>query len=153
MADQRVIGNKGRLPWSKIPGDLRHFKATTLEGTVIMGRKTFESIGKLLPNRENIVLSRSTFEVPPQVKLAHSFEEALEAATKEKVFVIGGAELFQETMEIIDGIFMTRIHATYPGDTHYPSIPDYFKLESSTPQQQSGEPRLELMYFKNTRKG
>ncbi len=149
--DQRIIGKDNQLPWPKISEDLKFFKATTDGSTVIMGRHTFESIGKKpLPGRENIVLTHSDLPVPPGVKTARSFGDALRSASKPKVFIIGGAQIYAQTIERVDGIYLTRIPTAYPGDVSYPAIPDWFKEESREPLP--GNPEIEVIFYKNTKK-
>lgn len=137
IANNRVIGKDNKLPWH-FPADLKFFKQLTTGHTVIMGRKTFESIGKPLPNRENIVISRSGL----------SLEGALQQAKGEKVFIIGGAQLFEQTLNQIDGIYLTRIHADYEGDTFYPELPKNFVEKSRTPLQEN--PKIEVIYYEKS---
>ena len=113
-----------------------------------MGRKTFDSIGKPLPGRENFVLSRSK---PPVIlseaknlRLFNSLEEALRNIKTEKAFIIGGGELFAETMEDIDGIYLTQIKGNYEGDIFYPEIPARFKEVSREPCPE--DPKLEFLF-------
>src|ERR1700682_1024203 len=95
MARNRVIGARNRLPWS-LPEDLKHFRRTTSGHAVVMGRKTFESIGKPMPNRRNIVISRTLEDAAEDVSVVGSLEEAIESCRGEKeIFVIGGAEIYQ----------------------------------------------------------
>ncbi|MCY4182291.1 MAG: dihydrofolate reductase [Gammaproteobacteria bacterium] len=123
MAGNGVIGNRNALPW-RLPEDLRHFRRTTMGHSVIMGRKTFESIGRPLPGRSNIVVSRQPGYSADGVKVRASLEAALELAEiiaaidgAEQAFVIGGAELYRLAMPRAELFHLTRIHADVAGDT------------------------------------
>lgn len=144
--ERAVIGKDNRLPWHFF-ADMKFFKQTTTGHTIIMGRKTFESLGKKpLPNRENFVLSRAVLEAPAGVKAFQSLDEALRAASSEKVFIIGGAELFRQTLDRIDGIYLTRIEKDFEGDTFYPPIPDAFKEKSREDREENGT-QLHFIYL------
>ncbi len=122
VAANGVIGIQGRLPW-RLPEDLRHFKRLTLGHPVIMGRKTWESIGKALPERDNIVVTRQTGYGAPGACVASSFGAALALCTGEKiVFVIGGAELYREALPLATGLVITEIHRAYDGDARFPEF-------------------------------
>jgi len=120
VAKNQVIGKNGTLPWH-CPEDLRHFRRLTSGHTIIMGRKTFTSIGKPLPKRENIVVSS---QMPPQsgLLIAHSLEEALDRAQSDPLFVIGGAMLFQQALPLADYLYLTQIEQDFAGDTHFPEL-------------------------------
>ncbi|PID32596.1 hypothetical protein CR956_01635 [Candidatus Saccharibacteria bacterium] len=119
------MGKNGKLPWGRsLPADLRRFKALTLEKTVIMGRKTFESIGFVLPERENIVISTQLMDLPGVVKLATSIEEAYEMAHRE-IFVIGGASVYEQALDDVEVIYATEVEAEFDGvDTFFPNLDD-----------------------------
>lgn len=144
VANNRVIGKDNRLPWH-FSADLKFFKQLTMGHTVIMGRKTFESIGKPLPGRSNFVLSRQPRR-DGNVDLFGSIEEALKAVRTPDCFIIGGAEVFQKTLNVIDGIYMTRIYADYEGDTFYPELPGRFKIAETTRLQE--QPKIEVLFYK-----
>lgn len=156
MAENRVIGKDNKLPWH-FGADLKNFKALTLGQTLLMGRKTYESIGKPLPGRANFVLTRSEVTVCQQeavtrdlpagteIKYFTSINRALEAARTPIVFVMGGAELYAQTLDRVDGIYLTRIPGTYEGDAFYPPIPDRLKLRDRGPVP--GDDRLELLFY------
>ena len=152
--DQMVIGNNNDLPWPKFSSDLKHFRTTTAGSTVIMGRHTFESIGnKPLPNRQNIVLSHGQIPVPDGVTLCNSFDEAIEKANQEKIFVIGGGEIFKQTIDKVDQIIMTYIPMEYPGNVYYPQIPEYFKkIQSESLPTLPDEPKAERVFYINSKK-
>lgn len=127
MSENRVIGVQNRLPWS-IPEDLKRFKQITLDHPIVMGRKTFESIGKPLPKRTNIVITRDkTYRVEGGA-VVHSFEEALEWARKapgaEEVFVIGGSEIFKLALPLAWRIYLTEVNWPFEGDTFFPDFPE-----------------------------
>lgn len=119
-----VIGVRNKLPWN-IPEDLKFFKDKTQGHTVIMGRKTFESLGKPLPQRINIVVSRSqNFD---GVVMVSTVDEAIIRAQKEKgpdeIFIIGGGEIYRQSLNKVQKIYLTRIHKDYEGDAFYPEVP------------------------------
>jgi dihydrofolate reductase len=120
VAANGVIGANGKLPWH-LPEDLRHFKALTLGHPVIMGRKTWESLGKALPGRENIVVSRAPGYDAPGASVAASLEGALALCAGEPVaFVIGGGELYAEALGLADGLVLTEIQRDFAGDARFP---------------------------------
>lgn len=119
MARDRVIGNAGGMPWH-LPADLKHFKAVTLGHPVIMGRRTFESIGKPLPGRTNVVVSRGRPDLPEGVLLAGSLDEALEQIGGNTAMVIGGGEIFRQALPGADRMELTLIDAATDGDTYFP---------------------------------
>ena len=135
VAENRVIGRDGRLPWY-LPADLKYFKKLTRGHTVIMGRKTHESIierlGKPLPKRRSLVLSRDPSYQAPGVEVAASLEQALELAGGEpgvtleagerNIFVIGGAAVFAEALPQADRLYLTRVHAEVEGAVFFPEI-------------------------------
>lgn len=117
-----VIGNENALPW-RLPDDLRQFKALTLGKPVLMGRKTFQSIGKPLPGRTNIVLTRDTEWRADGVAVAHTLEDAFAAAGPvAEIMVIGGAEIYRLLMPSVERLYLTRVDADLEGDTHFPSF-------------------------------
>jgi dihydrofolate reductase len=116
-----TIGRDGTLPWH-IPADLKHFKRLTMGKPMIMGRKTFESLGRPLPGRRHIVLTRDTDWRDPRVDIAHAPSGALALAGDGEVAVIGGAQVYAAMMDHADRIELTEIHADYEGDTHLPPL-------------------------------
>lgn len=121
-ADNDVIGRDNALPWH-LPEDLKRFKRLTLGKPMIMGRKTFESIGKPLPGRLNIVVTRDPNYRREGVVVTHDLEAALGAAgNSPEVMVIGGAELFRLCLPRATRLHLTRVHADIPGDVHWPGI-------------------------------
>lgn len=117
-----VIGKQGGLPW-RYPEDLKHFKNTTLGGTMIMGRGVFEELNEIpLPGRKNIVLSRS--KTYSNVDTYSSLEKALDAVEDEEVFIIGGGVLYRQALELADKMIVTQIKKEYEGDTYFPEYRD-----------------------------
>ena len=130
MAENRVIGAEGGLPW-RLPGELAYFRAMTLGKPVIMGRKTYASLRKPLPGRTNIVITRNPeFTAPERVWVVRSLEEAL-ARGQEKaredgvaeVMVIGGATIYEACLPLADRLYLTEIHGAPEGDTFFPCLP------------------------------
>lgn len=117
------IGAGNQLPWH-LPKDLKHFKALTENHPVIMGRKTYESIGKPLPNRTNIIVSSKKDWFEEGVLIVGSIKEAVKFATKihDNVFIIGGGEIFRQTLDITDKIELTRVHAEVQADVFFPEL-------------------------------
>jgi len=151
--DARVIGNENKLPWPKNSEDLKFFKATTSNQTVIMGHKTLESIGnKALPNRENFVLSRSHIDVPEGIRLFNSLDEAVKNASHENVFIIGGGALYQQSIDKVDGIYLTKIERSYSGDVRYPEIPPYFRKNEEKTEVLRERHKIDITYLENVRK-
>lgn len=113
-----VIGKDGGLPW-RYPQDLKHFKKTTIDGTIIMGRGVFEELNEIpLPGRKNIVLS--TTQEYPNVETHKSLEEALKSSNQDEVFIIGGGVLYRQAIEMADKLIITEVHKEYEGDTYFP---------------------------------
>ena len=121
VARNGTIGRDGQLPWH-LSSDLRRFKRLTMGKTIIMGRRTFESIGRLLPGRETVVLTRQADWTFPGSNVAGSLEDALltDYPPHEEVFVIGGAELYRTAIPVADRLYLTRVEATVEGDTQFP---------------------------------
>lgn len=141
VAENGVIGRDGGMPW-RMPSDLRRFRRLTLGKPVIMGRRTFESIGRPLDGRDNVVVTRDPgFAAAPGVTLARSFEVALEAARGmaaargvDEIVVIGGGEVYHAALPVADRIHLTRIHASPAGDTFFPEPdPAIWRVTASAP--------------------
>ena len=152
ISGQGVIGKDNQLPWPKNTNDMKFFRATTTGNTVIMGRKTFESIGRRLPERENIVVSRSGFKAPEGIRVASSIREGIESAPTEKVFIIGGAQIYEQTLNGIDGIYLTEIDGRYSGDAKYPKIPSYFKKNKKESSDLSQKYGINISFLENIKK-
>lgn len=121
-SENNIIGNDNRLVWH-LPADLKHFRELTTGGTVIMGRKTYESIGKPLPNRENIVITRQKDYPAPGCRVVGSLQEAIQLSDQEEnVFIVGGGEIYRQAMDIAGTLYITEVHAEFQGDTVFPEI-------------------------------
>jgi dihydrofolate reductase len=124
MAENRVIGNKNQLPWH-LPADLAHFKQLTTQHPIVMGRKTYLSIGKPLPNRTNIVLTQTPDFQAPGCFVAADLDQALKQAMQheqEIIFIIGGAQIYQVLLPRIQRIYLTIVHASFAGDVYFPPL-------------------------------
>lgn len=122
MAENRVIGRDGGLPWH-LPDDLKRFKRLTVDHTVVMGRKTFAEVKRPLPNRRNVVITRDPDFRSPGVIAVPSLEEALAiAATERQVFVIGGGEIYRLALPVAHRLYLTIVHAEVDGDTTFPAF-------------------------------
>jgi dihydrofolate reductase len=123
--ENNVIGKDNKLPWH-LPNDLRYFKNLTWGMPILMGRKTFESIGKALPGRKSIVITHNKEWHHKDVDVVHSIEEAINRAKEydvREIFVIGGAEIFNTSFRQANRIYLTRIHHQFEGDVFFPEIP------------------------------
>lgn len=122
MAENGVIGRDGKLPWH-LPDEIKHFKRLTVDHTVIMGRKTYQEIGRPLPNRRNVVITRNPAFRPNGVTVVPDLSEALAlGATESEVFVIGGGEIYQLALPVADRLYLTVVHAEFEGDTLFPAF-------------------------------
>ncbi|WP_394206023.1 type 3 dihydrofolate reductase [Shewanella waksmanii] len=120
MANNRVIGKDNQMPWH-LPEDLKHFKAMTMAKPIVMGRKTYESIGRPLPGRHNIVVSRQADLVIEGVSCVTSIEQAIEIAGNcEELIIMGGGQLYQMMLSRADKLYLTEIDLDVDGDTHFP---------------------------------
>ena len=137
MAKNRTIGVNNALPW-RCPEDLRHFKALTMGHHIIMGRKTFESIGKPLPGRTTVVVTRNTDLDIAGCLIAHSLEQAVAAcAGDDEIFIVGGAELYAQALPLVDTLFITEIQQEVTGDAHFPELnPSDWREVSREPHRQ-----------------
>ena len=124
-----VIGNKNKLIWD-LPNDLKRFKELTTGHSVIMGRKTFDSLPNPLPNRDNIIITRNTDYSNPDIKVCSSIEDAINLTkTDSQPFIIGGGEIYSQTINLVDKIELTRVYKEFDGDAFFPEIPlDNFEL-------------------------
>lgn len=136
MDENNVIGANKDLPWPYLPKDMKFFKDTTMNGTMFMGRKTYEAIGRPLPNRKSVVLTRGEDTFPEEVEVVSDFSYVKEYEEKhpdEELYVIGGGVVFKETMPIADRLYVTYIHGSFEGDTYFPEInEDEWKLTSES---------------------
>lgn len=125
MATNRIIGQNNKLPWH-LPADLKHFKSLTMGHVIIMGRKTYASIGKSLPGRINIVVTHQRQLMAPDAIVVNSIENALEVseeiASTGEIFVIGGEQLYRQTLPICQRIYITEIQKDFTGNTVFPAL-------------------------------
>jgi len=121
ISQNHVIGKDNKLLWY-LPNDLKHFKEITTGHTVIMGRKTYESVGKPLPNRRNIIITRQNITIEG-CEVVNSIEAALAlSSAEEEVFIVGGAEIYKQSMHLTDRIYLTIVHKEFDGDSFFPEI-------------------------------
>lgn len=122
LAKNRVIGIHNTLPW-RLPEELKHFQALTMGHHILMGRKTFESIGRPLPGRTTVIISRAAYSAPAGCLVANSIPEALAACAGDpEVFFIGGAQLYEQALPLADRLYLTEIHAEFTGDAWFPQF-------------------------------
>lgn len=122
VSDNGVIGQDNRLIWH-LPNDLKHFKAITLNKPIVMGRKTYESIGRPLPQRRNIILSSNKKLMIPGCEVMHSIEEILEATKNEsELMITGGGEIYRLFMPYVTYLYITYVHVELPGETTFPAL-------------------------------
>ena len=124
-AENNAIGKGNQMPWH-LPNDFKYFKAKTMDHSIIMGRKTFESIGKPLPGRRNIIISRQPTLNIEDVDVANSLQDVINYCRDEReIFIIGGAEIFNQAMPMADEILLTRVHTNIEGaDAFFPELPE-----------------------------
>jgi len=145
MSEERVIGREGKLPWH-VPADLARFRSITMGHTVVMGRRTFESLGHPLPGRRNIVLTRTRGEIEG-CQVARSLHEAIEAAGgDDELFICGGEQLFREALPLSQRIYLTVVHGSFEGDVYFPEIPESFS-ELQREELPEATPPLSFLVF------
>ena len=141
LSENRVIGKAGSLPWH-LPGDFRRFKERTLGHVIIMGRKTHESIGRPLPGRTNIVVTRDPARQIPGCIVVADLEEALAKAReseREEIFIIGGGQIYAEALAMADRLYLTLVHAIMDGDAFFPEYSHIFgKIVESEDSEEGG---------------
>ena len=152
VAANGIIGANGALPW-RLPEDLRHFKRLTQGHAVIMGRKTWESIGRPLPDRMNIVVTRTAGYAAPGATVVGSLRAAIEqCAGRGAVFVIGGAELYREALALADTLYLTEIQRDFPGDTRFPELdPTRWRQAERVPQETTDGMRFDFVRYERVR--
>ena len=155
MSANRVIGRDNSLPW-KLPADWKHFKNLTMGHHLLMGRKTFESIGRPLPGRTTVVITRQSSYSPTGVLVAHSIEQALQLAAQDsEAFVAGGAQIYRLMLPRADRIYLTSIDEEFEGDTFFPDFDEsdwqLISQENREPDEKNAYPYTFLTYGrKNT---
>lgn len=121
MTKNRVIGHGNKMPWH-LPAELQYFKRTTMGCPIIMGRKTYDSIGRPLPGRRNIVVTRNNDFQAPGIEVVHSLKAAIALCGTTDAFITGGAALYDEALPLVDRLYITEIDATLEGDTFFPAL-------------------------------
>jgi dihydrofolate reductase len=157
MGENRVIGGNGHIPWH-LPADFRHFKGLTMGHPIVMGRKTFESIGKPLPGRTSIVITRDADYRRDGVIIAASPDDALSAATAaaggDEVFVIGGAEVYKLFLPKADRVYLTKVAGMFEGDAFFPELPESkWKLLDARENKKDEKNAFDFTYQIYERKG
>jgi len=129
--ENNVIGKDNDLIWH-LPDDLKYFKKLTSGNTIIMGRKTHESIGKALPNRTNIIITRDENYTAEGCTIVHSLDDALAICNKEEeAFIVGGEQIYRLALFLTDRVYLTRVHHAFDGDRHFPELDDDWKETES----------------------
>ncbi len=124
IAQNNVIGKNNTLPW-RLPADMRFFKKTTMGHPVIMGRKTYESFKKALPGRTNIVITRQENYSLPDAEVVHDLQDAIVRAReldRKEAFILGGAQIYEQSLPLLDKLYLTRIYEDFEGDTLFPAF-------------------------------
>ncbi len=148
QSENRVIGRGNEIPW-KVKGEQKLFKDITMGGTLVMGRKTFDSIGRPLPGRTSIIVTRDRSLTIDNCLVTHSLEAALEQAHEigKPIFVVGGGEIYQQALEQADEIHLTTIHTSVEGDVYFPELPENFTLS----EEKQFESNINYTYRRYTR--
>lgn len=136
----RVLGNKGKIPW-QIPEDIKFFRDKTLGRVMIMGRKTYDSIGKALPGRTSIVVTRDESYKLNDAMVVHTIDDALKIAREkeqEEIMVIGGGEIFKAALPQTDRLYITIVEGEYEGDAFFPEYPEFTKVISERKSEGNG---------------
>lgn len=134
IGDNRELGKNNTLLWH-IPEDMKRFKTLTTGHTVIMGRKTYESIGKPLPNRTNIVITSEKEFLAPGCIITHSLDEAIQKSHDTETFIIGGASVYAQALPIADKLYLTKVKGTFDADTFFPDYSRFSNVVSSVRKQ------------------
>ena len=148
MDEKRGIGKDNSLMW-KIPGELARFKQITMGHPIIMGRKTFESIGRVLPGRKNIIITRDGNYKVAGAEVVNSLEEALiqaKSGNTDEIFIIGGGQIFEQALSLTDRLYLTLVKGDFKADTFFPDYSD-FKKEISRKNSSSGEYKYTFLTF------
>lgn len=144
IASNYAIGKNNQLLWH-LPNDLKHFKNITAGGTVIMGRKTFDSVGKPLPKRRNIVITRQDIEIEG-CEVVKSIDEAIALCkTEDEVFIVGGAEIYRQAMHLTNRIYLTIVHQSFDADTFFPEI-DYKDWKETEREDHEADEKHQFSY-------
>jgi dihydrofolate reductase len=148
ISNNRAIGLNNQLPWGRdMPADLDYFKKMTLNKTVVMGRKTYDSTGKALPKRRNIVLTRDSSFHPPDAEVVHSADELERLlGDADDVMLIGGVQVCMELMRFVEKIYLTAIDVDCEGDVFLPEVPQEFRLISAEPLLKDGHNKYDCEF-------
>lgn len=160
-SQNRIIGREGQLPW-KLPADLKRFKELTMGHTLIMGRKTYDSIGRPLPGRCTIVVSRQakTLQLPegvyavPDLEAAYALAAELAPRWGDESFIVGGGEIYRQSLAVTERVYLTEVELTVAGDTSYPELPAgefFLTQEERVPSQDPGIPRCTFYVYERRR--
>ena len=159
MDNKRCIGKDNQLAWH-IPADLAHFKNLTAGGVIVMGRKTFDSLGRLLPKRIHHVITRDTTWQHDGVTVAHDLDTAIKNAKADasalgmdKVFIIGGGEIYRQSLPMADILEITHVQLDVQGDTFYPALPDEFKKVWQSDKQTDEKSGVEFCFARYNKVG
>ncbi|MGH2317717.1 dihydrofolate reductase [Planococcus sp. SE5232] len=149
----RVIGIGNELPWH-IPADLAYFKEHTIGKGIVMGRNTYESIGRPLPKRRNIVVTRNDDYEAEGVDVVHNIQDAVKLAKEvhEEVMIIGGEQIFNSVLDDADRLYITLVHQSFEGDTYFPEYGREWKLVSESEQQISNEVPFSYLVYERRKK-
>jgi dihydrofolate reductase len=144
MAENRVIGADNKIPWH-LPEDFKWFKQMTTGHIIIMGRKTFESIGKPLPNRTTIVLSRSSDRVPAGIRRISNLHEIDPATEERDVYICGGAQVYAQALPVCSDLYLTLVKRSVPGDSLFPP----FEHQFGAPTLILDHPSFKILHYRN----
>lgn len=147
-AENNAIGIDNQMPWH-LPNDFKYFKAKTMDHSIVMGRKTFESIGKALPGRRNIVISRQPQFKAEEVDVANSIDAVMNYCRDEKeIFIIGGAEIFKQSLHLADEVLFTKVHTDIPNaDSFFPELPEQeWELVSQAPHHKDEKHKFDYTF-------
>jgi dihydrofolate reductase len=153
MSENRVIGVDNDLPWH-LPADLKFFKATTLGKPIIMGRKTFDSIGRALPGRQNIVVTRNNDWSHDGVDVAESVEAAIALAEgADEIMITGGAQIYKQSMDIVDRMYITEVALTIDGHAHFPefSNDNWYETARESHSAEADKPAYAFVTYERTK--
>jgi dihydrofolate reductase len=145
MSENRVIGSGNKIPWH-LPEDFKWFKKMTTGQIVVMGRKTFESIGKPLPNRTTIILSRSAYPAPG-MQVVTSLDQIDPGKEERDIFICGGAQIYEQALPLCSDLFLTLVKRQVDGDTLFPEFEDQFEQHSEI----SDNPDFKIIHYRNRR--
>lgn len=134
IGDNRELGKNNALLWH-IPEDMKRFKTLTTGHTVIMGRKTYQSIGKSLPNRTNIIITMDKEFTAAGCIIAHSLDEAIQKSQDTEIFIIGGASVYRQAIDKADKLYLTKVKGTFDADTYFPDYSRFLNVVSSVQKQ------------------